>query len=94
MGLTVPELRAGSSLFTSAWVSSRNCWALANRQEKVSGLTATRATWQEPVETDTPAVPTPWPHRPPSGAEDRVGGVHERREWVIVSKLRAQGFST
>lgn len=63
-GLTEAELGSRSSLFTSAWVSSRNHWVLANRREKVAGFTATRATLQEPVETDTPAVPAPWPHRP------------------------------
>lgn len=58
----MPELGAGSSLLTSA--ISLHRWAPANRQERVSGFTATRVTWQEPVESDTLLSP-------PHGLTDR-----------------------
>ena len=71
-----------SSLCASAWACSRKRRALANREEKAAGLTATRATLQEPAETDAAAVPTrSFAERPPGLRGPRVGTRAHARPW-------------
>lgn len=70
-------------MHTSTWLCSRNFWVLATRLDKVAGFTATLATLQASAETDTAAA-LARPRRPARG----------REPVALLSKLRAQGFST